>query len=85
MSAVHLQKEDRGFWERDNLPPALSSQEEKKLFQRLEINPGDRKIRKEIIEKNTGLVRSWARKIKNLYSFFGLELEDLCQTALLLW
>ena len=81
MSAVHLQKEDRGFWERDNLPPALSSQEEKKLFQRLEINPGDRKIRKEIIEKNTGLVRSWARKIKNLYSFFGLELEDLCQTG----
>ena len=75
MLNVHLQK-DRGLWKNDNL---LSPQEEKRLFQKLEINPGDKKTREEIIERNTGLVHSVAEKIKNLYSFFGLELEDLYQ------
>jgi RNA polymerase primary sigma factor len=81
MSTVLLQKE--GFWEGDNLPPRLLPQEEKRLFQRLEINSGDKKVKDEIVESNTRLVRSWAKKIKNSYSTFNLELEDLCQTGVI--
>lgn len=68
MSTVLLQKEDRGFWKRDNLPSPLSPQEEKKLFQKLEKNPENEEVREEIIERNRRLVRSPGCEDKELVS-----------------
>lgn len=83
MSNALLKKEYRGYWEKDNLPPFLSPKEEKELFQRLEINSGDKKVKDKIVERNTRLVRSWARKIKNSYSTLSLEFGDLCQEGVM--
>lgn len=83
MSIVHLQKASLGFWENGYLPAPLSPQEEKRLFQKLEINFGDKKVKDEIIERNTRLVRSWAKKIKNSHPTPSLELGDLCQEGII--
>jgi RNA polymerase primary sigma factor len=75
-----LQTENRGFWKNNHLPTPLTPQEEKELFQKLEKNPEDKsEIRKEIAERNMGLVHLWAKEMKNSYPTSGLEFRDLFQ------
>lgn len=78
MSTVLLQKETTSGYRSRNLLPLLSPEEEIKLFQKLERNPENEKVREEIIEKNIGLAKDLAKKIRDSHSNLNsLTLEDL--------
>jgi len=70
-------------WEKSELPLPLSPGREKELFKALGEDTRNKCTREEIIERNTRLVCSLVRKIKNLPSATGLEFEDLCDAGII--